>query len=393
MSFLNSDSSLLNIIKRKSWFQKIIILCLCFSLSLYPIFRSIDTGLALSQFQNHKLFLEKKSWFYNPWQYRPFCPMLVEGIYFIYDHTVEKVISIKRVSTIISPSRFFISSNYSLFLNNKLEDFLPEGYAKKYYGVPLNDAIWQEYMRYFVVFIILRFLLHSIIYILAYQYFKLFLKSHWLAFVGILFLSFSIGNAYRHSDFSFNTYVDVILYLWAGIVIIKKKTPWIHLPIIMLIGIMNRESCVFIPLLYAASDFIIRKFKLNWRVIITTGLAYSIFVIGYFLIRQYYGFRAAPIGGNFHKFIENLGNYSVHSEHFAVVSVFPLISLLAFPKANIHLKIFFVILIPLWYLIHYYSFILYEVRHLLVPMALVYLPMSLQLFEQKLITSIQTSHD
>src|SRR5882762_5751692 len=82
---------------RKSPKSKAFFLCFCFSLlSLYPIFRNFYYGNGILTYTRHIAFLEKRSDFYNPWQYRVLCPMIVEGMVWVYDHTIDKIYPIEE---------------------------------------------------------------------------------------------------------------------------------------------------------------------------------------------------------------------------------------------------------------------------------------------------------
>ena len=40
--------------------------------------------------------IEKRSEYYNPWQYRILCPYTVEALLYAYDHTIDKVFPIEE---------------------------------------------------------------------------------------------------------------------------------------------------------------------------------------------------------------------------------------------------------------------------------------------------------
>src|SRR6202035_5128151 len=76
---------------------KIIFLVFCFSLlSFYPIFRNFYYANGILTYQRHIAFLEKRSEFYNPWQYRILCPLIVEGMIWTYDHTIDRIYPVEE---------------------------------------------------------------------------------------------------------------------------------------------------------------------------------------------------------------------------------------------------------------------------------------------------------
>jgi len=60
-------------------------------------------------------------------------------------------------------------------------------------------------------------------------------------------LAFSIKNGFYDNDLSFNTYFDVIFYLSAVLLILKRRYFWVVL--LMIPAALNRETSGAIPLL------------------------------------------------------------------------------------------------------------------------------------------------
>src|SRR5882757_3514063 len=76
---------------------KIFLLCVGFAfLSLYPIYRNFYYSNGLLTYERHRGVIEKRSEFYNPWQYRILCPYTIEAMLWIYDRTIDKVYPIEK---------------------------------------------------------------------------------------------------------------------------------------------------------------------------------------------------------------------------------------------------------------------------------------------------------
>ena len=58
---------------------------------MFPIYKSYYYSNGLLTYERHKAVIEGRSEFYNPWQYRILCPFTIEGIMWVYNHTVDKV--------------------------------------------------------------------------------------------------------------------------------------------------------------------------------------------------------------------------------------------------------------------------------------------------------------
>src|SRR5215467_5482617 len=127
---------------------KIIFLAFSFSLlSLYPIFKNFYYGNGILTYKRHIAFLEKRSEFYNPWQYRVLCPVIIEGMMWAYDHSVDKIYPIEE------KIHFKVQSTTgTTAVTNDFTELIQTKGA----------------LKYMVVFILFRFIEHIVIFFLAY---------------------------------------------------------------------------------------------------------------------------------------------------------------------------------------------------------------------------------
>src|ERR1700754_1997770 len=75
----------------------ILIFLLCWMAS-YSIYTSYYKAYAVEQYERYRAHIAGNSMFFNPWQYRVLCPVLIEGIYEVFDATVYKVVPVKGIN-------------------------------------------------------------------------------------------------------------------------------------------------------------------------------------------------------------------------------------------------------------------------------------------------------
>jgi len=360
-------------------------ICICFAiLSVYPIYSNFYYSNGLLTYERHKAVIEKRSEFYNPWQYRVFCPYTIETMLWVYNATFDKIYPIEE--------KFHFTIQNTSGTTDQTSEFVTV--------MQTSGA-----MKYMIIFILFRFIEHMLIFYLAWKLWNSFVKSKWLVFLGINFLTLALGNAVAVADLSFNTYLDIILYLLTANIIVFKKNP-AYLVAVTLVAAFNRETGILIPALYFISQtdfttFKIRAFNLKsigfppaktW--ILTTGL-YLIFISIFIGLRIYFGYKPqqvwkAEAGWPMLKLnlfsavgakatLEMIGTY-------AVIPLFILYKFKCFPYL---LRKWFLFIVPVWFAIHYVSVVAYQTRLFMVPFVLVMMPMILSFIEKEIKNSNQ----
>lgn len=344
-----------------------------------PVVRTIDTGLGLHQLAAHKAALAGDFWFPNPWKYRVFSVWLVEGSYQLYTNTFDKLVPVDGLIRYFSPisnERFAITANLNRFSHNGAEVSLPQ-YFFKNYNSGLNDwEVIKEYHRYFIVFMLLRFTINLAILYFAYRFYKLFVTNFWMVVTGIAFLDNGINNAFRDTAFGFDTYIDLLLFIVSAFIIVKNYSPLWLIPL-MVIGILNRETSLLIPALFATVGFVRDGFKIKVRNFIYSAVLGAIGVAGFIGLRWYFGYEPYMLEAGWFRVVENFTNYSIISGQFAIMLILPFLSLFFLRSSPIILRTIWITLIPVWFGIHYWSFPVLESRYFLVPFALGIIPVTL----------------
>jgi hypothetical protein len=358
---------------QNKWLRMLIVLAVVGWMAFYPIYCSYYKANAVDHYRRHMEHVRGNSMFFNPWQYRILCPEIIEGLYWVADHTIFAVVEIKGID-----------------LN------LPGDQADK--NIVTQELIKglknPEFIKYTIIFLGFRFVQNVVLILLLYYYFALFVRNKLLIVFGLMVATLFMGNGVVDADFTFNTYMDVTLYIAAGIVIVTQRNPlWII--VLTVLGALNRETALYIPVLYFFARFrwnawpsLPNLFKNNGQVIGITAVCAVLFVGIFVAIRAYYGLQPVStwrVAAGWPMVKLNLfSSVSIKSymEFFGAVGLTFLWSILIFPKINKDLKLFFVVLVPLWFGIHLVSAIAYQTRLFLVPTLLVLLPAVLEHLER-----------
>jgi hypothetical protein len=358
-----------------AWF-----LCLCFALlSVFPIYRNFYYSNGLLTYERHRAVIEKRSEYYNPWQYRILCPYAIEGLLTVYNATIDKIYPIEE--------KFNFSIETTTGTTAETDEFI------KLLKTP-------GAMKYMLIFILFRFFEHLLIFYLAWKLWSYFISNKWLIFLGINLLALALGNAVAVADLSFNTYMDIIFYLATANIIVYKKNPILLIPITILAA-LNRETSIMIPALYFISQTDFTKFKLNKKFWATIGfpakqtwlftiLLYVLFFAIFISLRLHFGYKPqqewkAPAGLPMLKLnLFSAVGAKAYLEIISTYGVIPLIILYRFKSFPYLLKKWFLFLVPIWFAVHYISVVAYQTRLFMVPFAMIMLPMLLWLIEHEI---------
>ncbi len=358
-----------------TWF-----LCLCFSvLSLSPIYTNFYYSNGLLTYERHRAVIEKRSEYYNPWQYRILCPFTIEAMIRIYNATVDRVYPVEK--------KIHFTMANATGTTEETDKFI------KLMQTP-------GAMKYMIIFILFRFFEHLLIFYLAWRLWRYFVNSKWLIFLGINFLAIALGNAVAAADLSFNTYMDIIFYLAAANIIVYRKNPWLLVPVTVLAA-FNRETSILIPGLYFISQTDFSRFRFNrgtWKEIVFpprstwlfTAFLYVLFFAIFTGLRVYYGYRPqqvwkVPAGWPMLKYnlFSGIGA-KAYLELIATYAVIPLVILYRFKTFPYLLKKWFLFLVPVWIGVHYVSVVAYQTRLFMVPFVMIMMPMLLWLVEREI---------
>jgi len=315
--------------KRNKWIWLGFILLM----SGYVTYMHIADGRAIDmdrQIDRHEKIMAGNSEFFNPWQYRIFAPLLLEGLILVYKKTL--------------PAQ---------------PEVLP--------------------------FIVLHFIQLILVFYLALLFYEaLGLRNPFALWTGLIFVCYNMASSAFMSDLSYNTYFDIAFYLLAGLLIIRERYYWL-VPLTF-IATLNRETCAFIPLMVLIPFF--RKDVIDRRKrLIVAGLSGIAFLAAFLGTRWYFGYQPA-VGINgmtspLDYLTFNVTFFRLYPLLIGTLGIIPLIVVLNFSKLrHLCLRRWFWLIVPAWFAIHLLKANAMETRLFLVPQVLIFVPAFLFLMER-----------
>ncbi len=359
---------------RQPWLRRLIFVILIGWMATYSIYTSYYRAYAVDTYERFLEHRAGKSMFYNPWQYRLLCPVVIDGIYHALDATVFSVVNIKGMN---------------VQMQGNLQDKNPN--TIKLMGM-LKDP---EFVKHTLVFLGFRFVEDVVVLFLVYFYLSVFVTNVRLKWLALILVTLAMGNSVVDSDLTFNTYMDVIVYLSAGLVIVKNLNYW-WIPVITIVGALNRETSVFVPALFFFSRADWTKFPSIWKTFIADRKAFIVTAIStvlylsiFFGIRAYYGtkpletWRVDPGLPMLKLNLFSASALKTYMEFFGVFAFFPIWAVFVLKDADRRLKIFFWAMVPAWFGLHLYTAIGFQSRLFLVPTLLVIIPIVFEYIDRK----------
>lgn len=233
---------------------------------------------------------------------------------------------------------------------------------------------------YYSAFTHFRFVEQIIIFVLCFFYFHRFTRNHLLALTGIVLLGYAMSYSVSASDLSFDTYMDMIFFLVAFMVLERGRSLWI-IPICALAA-ANRETAILIPafagVLAVKSWSPLEIDRREMSIAVAAGAAFLAVAIG---LRAYYGFPENEVADGFKWLQINLVDPKTHFFVLGVVNICLLLPIFFFGELTPFLKRAFLVIVPIWFLAHYILVPVHESRLFLVPQAVVLIPILLHLIE------------
>lgn len=233
-----------------------------------------------------------------------------------------------------------------------------------------------------IPYLLLHFVQMLVLFYCTVWYYRhLGIRNPFLLYAGLMLICYQVAASVFKSDFSFDTYFDIIFYLTAGALIIKQQYIW--LPALTFVACLNRETCAFIPLmvLFPLSWPITAQNKMRW---VASGVSMIAFLIAFLLPRFYFGYVPAVGINNMTHPMEyltfNLTFLRLYPLLFGTLGIIPLVILVNIKKLkHPFLKNWFWLIVPLWFVIHFIKSNAMETRLFLVPQILIFVPAMLYL--------------
>jgi len=255
-----------------------------------------------------------------------------------------------------------------------LADYLVEGAIRLFRDLDVPHPVGSAFIAF-------RFVQNLLIFLLAYLYYRKLALPPAHALLGLGILAWGMTYAYYDSDLQFNTYFDIIFYLLAGLLVLHGKPVW--LTPLMVFAALNRETSGLIP--FMALALVLPWKPENKKTAIIAAASLVIFAVIFVALRLTYPNQpiSTPYGHHmgFDLLQYNLFRGITWAQLFATLSVIPALALLGHKKWHPALKIFFWVIVPVWFVIHPFTSVMAETRVFLVPQALVFIPGALFLLK------------
>jgi len=212
------------------------------------------------------------------------------------------------------------------------------------------------------------------LFLLAVALYYQLTKSKLITLIGVLLLASSMKNAYYDNDLSFNTYFDVIFYLLAVLLILNREYWWILL--VTAAAALNRETSGLIPFLALAR--LVDEQMPRYKKLLLFILPAAVFAVSFAGLHLLYPSRPLyiPYGQQpgIPMLIYNVTRAFTWDQLYHTLGLVPVIGvafIFGWPRLW---QRFFIIVIPVWFVIHFVLSIADETRLFLVPMAVIFIP-------------------
>lgn len=226
-------------------------------------------------------------------------------------------------------------------------------------------------------FIVFRFIQCLLIFLTAGIYYRKLGLSLFPNLLGLSILMWGMSHSLYNSDLAFNNFFEIAFYLIAAIIIMNGWFIWI--PALMILAAFNRETSALIPfMLIGYAWFGGNKEKYLKPAIIHTIVGLIVFTSIFVGLRINYGEQQFLTADGYYPgmglLILNLTKLVTWEQLIVTLGVIPFLSIFSSRAWPAALKIFFWVVVPAWFAIHFFASLIAETRLLLVPYALIFIP-------------------
>lgn len=250
----------------------------------------------------------------------------------------------------------------------------------------LADWMLEPVLKWFAVrglpdpkaspFILFRFLQCMLIFMAAGAYYRKLGLPLFANLLGLSVLAWGMSHSLYNSDFSFNIFFDIAFYLIAALLIMHRAFGWI--PLLMIPAAFNRETSALIPFLLVAFAYFDEQ-KKDWKpALLFAALSLAIFGVIFTGLRMYYGEQPFLTADGYYPgiglLVLNLSRAVTWEQILITFGLIPFLAIFSYHAWPRALRLFFWVIVPVWFGVHFFSALVAESRILLVPLALVFIP-------------------
>jgi hypothetical protein len=222
-----------------------------------------------------------------------------------------------------------------------------------------------------------------IIFLLAAAWYRYLRLNNGQVILGLILLAWGMSYAFRDSDLELSLYSSLIFYL-AAVLITLRRQDWLIVPLTLLAA-FNRETAIFIPFVFIACR--IRWVRgiptLDRRAIFISLISFSLYFGSFFGLRALFGWKNLDHSwghrAGFDMVIFNLTHTLTWAKLMWMVNILPILCLFTFRKWPKPLKRIGILIVPIWIAVHLFYLWISEVRMILIPLALVFVPGALMI--------------
>jgi hypothetical protein len=228
-----------------------------------------------------------------------------------------------------------------------------------------------------VGFLGLRLAQNIAIFALAWLLYRRLGASRFVAALGLALVAWAMTHALYHSALSYDTYMEVALFLVAAHLVLSRRYAWL-VPLTA-IAVLNRETSALMAAMPLAMVALGGERGAGARRALASGLAaLAGAAVAFALVRTAVG--PAPLieadghGPGIELIEYNFGRAVTWGNLFETVTVLPLLALAALPRWPLELKALGLAVAPVWIGAHFVLAVAAETRLFLVPYVLVLVP-------------------
>ena len=224
-----------------------------------------------------------------------------------------------------------------------------------------------------------RYFTDLLMFLLAGLFYRKLGLNRRAVILGLGILAFAMFPTSYRSGLNIATFLDISVFLLAGVLVLDRR--WPALICLAPLAALNKETSILITVLPLACAFKWRPLTLPRREIKVTALALGVWLAVYGVMHLFLGHAV------FNKYIDNPGTDFIffnffkdpdgYRQLFKTLGVLPLLAFFGLRRAPTALGRMFWVVAPAWFVVHTILAWWAETRLYMVPMALVFIPLSL----------------
>ena len=235
----------------------------------------------------------------------------------------------------------------------------------------LSPFMKDEVLRHAFSYQLMIFFVFLGVYFLFFKFLRNFFTEN-TCMLGLLLLQvvipLGISSIWEEGD-----YITLLLYLIGLNLMFTGKEKF--LPVVIAVGVFNRDQIIYILFLYAAYLFYEGRIK-DKRAFLNAAICAVVWLAGYLILRNIFGYKESVYTIK-HNVTTNINTWkSIAELWIAMISVFAFLSIVSYKRSNRFFRFALMSLIP--YVMIYFLLAIVSQLAKFLPAFLVMIPMSLQ---------------